>query len=616
MNHEADHSSNADNWTVGKYLVRRLKQLGVGHMFGVPGEHIAGLLGTLKETGEVAWVADSNELTAAYAADAYARVVGLSAVAGTYAVGPLCMVNAIAGAFVERIPVVVINGSPSREQWLTYQAIGVLASHMSSNKQSNLDIFRPITVDAQVLDNASRAPAQIDAAIEACISELRPVYFEVQDNLWNSPCAAPVGMLKPRPRPVTPRNDEMREKAVKAAVKRIEERGKPILWGGVEIDRFKLHKEFQTLVEETGIPYTTTIMGKAILSENHEQFHGVYNGKSSLPEVRRMFKECANCRIGLGAWTTSKNLGGDHALGEDWIKADHGGVMVGSHFFPDVELGEFIRDLCKALVDLKGRGFYKADYYAECPDLMAAEEFHDRAGFIAHLSSRSEDDKRLTYDSFYARINTFLDEAASGSGTPATSPYVAVSDAAFALLGAQNLKMAERSSFYSQTSWLAIGYSVGAVTGFKVGRPDKRPLVFVGDGSFQETAVGMSSQVRLGHNSVVFVLNNTNFYGISQMLGGPGYYCPGNNEPDAFNHLHPWNYARLAEVFGNTDRPMHGVVVGTHGELDKVLARVADANDPINRGPILVQVQLPIKDYPEAIGYKVKEHGCSAQSGP
>ena len=61
-------------------------------------------------------------------------------------------------------------------------------------------------------------------------------------------------------------------------------------------------------MDATGTPFCTTIGAKSILSENHPLFHGVYNGKASLPEVRRMFKEVAHCRIGLGAWTTSKNL--------------------------------------------------------------------------------------------------------------------------------------------------------------------------------------------------------------------------------------------------------------------------------------------------------------------
>jgi hypothetical protein len=53
---------------------------------------------------------------------------------------------------------------------------------------------------------------------------------------------------------------------------------------------------------------------------------------------------------------------------------------------------------------------------------------------------------------------------------------------------------------------------------------------------------------------------------------------------------------------------MTGVEVATHAELDALLERLADAQDPANRGPVLVQVILPHKDYPRAIGYEGDEH--------
>jgi len=49
--------------------------------------------------------------------------------------------------------------------------------------------------------------------------------------------------------------------------------------------------------------------------------------------------------------------------------------------------------------------------------------------------------------------------------------------------------------------------------------------------------------------------------------------------------------------------------VGTYGELDALLRRLADKEDPANRGPILVQVRLPREDYPRAIHYEVEKCG-------
>jgi indolepyruvate decarboxylase len=82
-----------------------------------------------------------------------------------------------------------------------------------------------------------------------------------------------------------------------------------------------------------------------------------------------------------------------------------------------------------------------------------------------------------------------------------------------------NVRVVERDCFLAQNSWLSIGYSVGAATGIAVARPDKRPLVFVGDGSFQETCQELSTHAKHKLKTVVFVLSNEGFYGVEQMLG-------------------------------------------------------------------------------------------------
>jgi indolepyruvate decarboxylase len=603
----------AEAWTVARYLAARLEQLGITHLFGVPGNHLGPFLSTLRATTGVQWVGTPTEMGGGYAADAFARVHGIGAVAVTYGVGAFSLLNTIGGAYVEEIPVIAINACPTFEQWQNFRAVGLLTSHMSPRFESNLEVYRQVTVDAQVLSNAALAPLQIDGALTACLSERRPVYLEVMEDVWSTPCAAPEGRLAPRERPVTRAIEAMLKRAVDEAVALVAARMPPILWGGEEIDRLGLHAEFARLVDATGIPFCTTIGGKSILSENHPHFHGVYNGKASNPDVRRIFKEVAHCRIGLGAWTTSKNLGGDMALGEDWIVAAHQGVSVGSRYFPDVRLGAFIDALREELVRRWGEGGFAADYYAAAPAALLADapdaepQPASRAEFLRSLRATEAPAVALDYDGFFERIGAFLCDAERGHGTDATTPYVVVSDAGFALLGSQDVRMPERRSYFAQNAWLAIGWSMGAVSGIKCAIPDRRPLVFVGDGSFQETVQELSTHARLKQDCVIFVLNNEDFYGIEQMLVHPCYYAGHEDEEGFYNVLHPWSYARLAHVFATPTTPVTGFAVSTHGELDEVLRMVADDGHPANRGPILVQVRLPRKSYPRAIGYAVKD---------
>ena len=82
--------------TVAEYLLTRLKEIGVDHLFGVPGDFVLGFFNQVLKS-DVKYVGTCNELNAAYAADGYARIRGVGAFASTYGVGELSAVNGVAG---------------------------------------------------------------------------------------------------------------------------------------------------------------------------------------------------------------------------------------------------------------------------------------------------------------------------------------------------------------------------------------------------------------------------------------------------------------------------------------------------------------------------------------
>lgn len=118
---------------MGQYLFKRILQLGVEHIFGVPGDFnreytqtqislmsscwhiIVGLLDELFKLPEPRWLGACNELNAAYAADGYARIKGVPGVlVTTYAVGELSAMNGVAGAYAEHAGMIHIVGMPAR----------------------------------------------------------------------------------------------------------------------------------------------------------------------------------------------------------------------------------------------------------------------------------------------------------------------------------------------------------------------------------------------------------------------------------------------------------------------------------------------------------------------
>src|SRR5262249_48021171 len=97
--------------TIARSLTDRLHDLGVAHIFGIPGDYVLTLYKMI-EASPIKLVGVTREDNAGFAADAYARLSGLGCVCVTYCAGGLSLCNSIAGAYAEKSPVIVLSGSP------------------------------------------------------------------------------------------------------------------------------------------------------------------------------------------------------------------------------------------------------------------------------------------------------------------------------------------------------------------------------------------------------------------------------------------------------------------------------------------------------------------------
>jgi indolepyruvate decarboxylase len=181
-------------FTIAEYLLIRLKEIGVDHLFGVPGDFVLGFFNQVLKS-DLQYVGTCNELNAAYAADGYARIRGIGAFASTYGVGELSAVNGVAGAFAERVPVVVITGSPAMANFRTRP----LLHHTLGDYQIPLRIYENITAASTQLVSADTAPAEIDRVLSACLSHQQPVYISLPSDVVRMTCQRPNAFLYPTP---------------------------------------------------------------------------------------------------------------------------------------------------------------------------------------------------------------------------------------------------------------------------------------------------------------------------------------------------------------------------------------------------------------------------------
>src|SRR5450631_1713738 len=180
--------------TVADYLISRLKEIGVDHIFGVPGDFVLGFFNQVLKS-EVKYIGTCNELNAAYAADGYARIRGIGAFATTFGVGELSAINGVAGAFAERVPVVAITGSPATINFRTRP----LLHHTLGDYQIPLRMYEKITGASTQLASGETAPVEIDRVLSACLARQLPVYISIPADVVMMPCNRPRAFIFPSP---------------------------------------------------------------------------------------------------------------------------------------------------------------------------------------------------------------------------------------------------------------------------------------------------------------------------------------------------------------------------------------------------------------------------------
>jgi indolepyruvate decarboxylase len=546
--------------TVGQYLIDRLHQLGLDHLFAIAGDYSIDWLNRYVAPSSVEIIEEVNEVNAGYAADGYARLKGIGALCVTYSAGALCAVNAVAGAYVEKVPLVLINGTPSIKKTIIFEQTGFSAHHFITGRETDLQSFEHITAAAIRIDSPELAPGLIDHALRTCITERRPVYIELLQDMVDLECEPPRGALKPA-KPLSDRDSL--DQSVARIRERLESAENPLIWVGPEVDRFGLQDKTARLIQQLNIPFVTELLSKAVLSEDDLLFAGVLDGQASSEAVTEL-AAASDFVLALGVWLTDINSLGWEPDYDKTAFASFDAVKLGTFFGGHVALEHLISGILAEKITPKSR------------------KLPERPARSAPAMGSSE---IITYQGFYDFIQRYVDRNT-----------VISADASMNYFGSLLLDVSDPGGFVVQSSYSSIGYSAAAATGISLAkRPDQRVMVFTGDGGFQMTAQCLSTQTRFKLNPVIFVIDN-GVYAVEQWLADASvYHADKPFYPPCL--LHRWNYSMLSEVFG-----CQGWEVGTYGELkDAVAGALKNASSPS-----IIQVRIPDKTIPDNAMWKTQ----------
>jgi pyruvate decarboxylase len=507
----------ANSIPLGAYLFERLKQLGIGSVFGVPGDYNLKLLDYVKPAG-LHRIGNCNELNAAYAADGYSRIHGLGVVVTTFGVGELSAINAIAGAFAERAPVIHIVGAPSRA--LQSARASVHHTFLDGEYGRFAAMHAHVTAAQAILTSVLTAAEKIDWIIEQAMVHQRPVYLQIPDDMVQVPVSTANFEIKSVISPSLATTDVDGD-VTNQILERIHSASKPLILVDGESRNLGVVKEIGSLIETTKWPTWTSAFGKGLVNEELSNVHGVYLAGNG-DEVSHEYFKTADLILFFGPHLSNINTGLFKAIpNEDvTISFSPDQIKIASKVVRDFPPQQFIQNLISK-VDLSR--------LAKVDDINIPTK--------AQLEPTPSDS--LSQSPFYPYINSMFrrgDTILTETGTAAE--------------GGKVLKLPQGCRFFTAVTWLSIGYMLPATLGVALAQRDSgtrkdtdRTILFIGDGSLQMTAQEISIMVKEKLNVIIFVINN-NGYTIERAIHG---------RAADYNDIAPWNHKHALGLFGYSE---------------------------------------------------------------
>jgi indolepyruvate decarboxylase len=520
-------SSPTQRIEIGDFLLRRLEEAGLRHLFGVPGDYNLALLQQLHDAGTLKWIGTCNELNASYAADGYARLNGLGALLVTNGVGPLSAINGVAGAYSEHVPVICISGSiPLRS---IDRGLGMHHTMADGTFEHFLRAYAQVTA-AQARLTPRNAATEIDRLILTAWREKLPVYMEVPSDIAYLDIEVPADPLILAEPPSDP---ERLRSCISAIAGRLSAAASPAILVDADADRFGVTSDLMKLAEKLQAPVAAINAAKGVIDETFPHYLGIYGGKASEPHVREAI-ETSDCLLSI-AFRPIEVTTGDFtaSLPADAIHARGHSVDVGDDNYQAVTLKEVLRGVIDAVPQVMNRA--------------------PRRSAAAVAGTHADGSARLSQAAYWQAIQGYL--------RPGDVLYVD-NGTSFVLLG---VKLPPHCTFVGSINWGSIGYSVGALLGALTAAPDRRHLLFIGDGSFQVAAQELSTILRHDHKPVIFLINNGGYTIERGYLG----------KTESYNDVANWAYADLPKVFrpGTSARSF---VVRTLSDLQNALSAPND----------------------------------------
>lgn len=518
------------------YVMDYLAVQGTDAIFTVTGGGIMHLVDSLGRSESIRYICNYHEQACAIAAESYARATGRPGVLlVTTGPGSTNALSAIAGAWVDSVPVVVISGQVRRELIADYSRV----RQMGPQEINILDMVRPVTKYAVTITDPETISAELDKAFDiASRGRPGPVWINIPLDVQGAQIDLPAPRKLTRAESIAP---AVRD--VELVVELLSKASRPALVFGNGVHYAGAECDARALADRLGIPVLTTLGGLDLIGDDHPLFAGRF-GPGGQRNANFVIQTC-DLLLTIGASMSVTNIG----FNTDSFSPHSTKIVVNSdveeirkmrptpHLGVTADAGSFIRALHEACASRK------FDLDSDWP--VACREWKQRYPTVTP-------EQRAEHE--YVNSYVFVDRL---SECLSAEDLVLTGNALDAVSVIQAFKVTLGQRVYTNINYGAMGWDLPAAVGAAVARlsdPAARTILVTGDGSIQFNIQELMTVGLHRLNIKIFVLNNDGYQSIratqtnhfaGHLVGADSSSGVGNPRFDSLATAYGLGYCRI-----------------------------------------------------------------------
>jgi len=535
--------------TGAQMVVQALKDQGVDTVFGYPGGAVLPIYDEIFQQNDIRHILVRHEQGAAHAAEGYARSTGRPGVVlVTSGPGATNAVTGMTDALMDSIPMVVLTG----------QVPTFLIGNDAFQEADTVGITRPCTKHNWLVKDPAQLSEVIHQAFHvATHGRPGPVLVDIPKDVqfatasYSPPDKARIGHYQPRTK-----GDPA---AILAAVEALERAERPVLYtgGGVINSGPEASRLLRDLVESTGFPITSTLMGLGAYPASGKAWIGML-GMHGTYQANWAMHDC-DFMLCIGARFDDRITGRLDAFSPGSIKVhvDIDPSSINKNIHVDVPIVGDVGSVLADMLDLwKARGGITAsDSVAKWWTQIDRWRGRD---CLAYRNS----DKVIKPQFALERLEAL---------TKHRDRYITTEVGQHQMWAAQYLGFEDPNRWMTSGGLGTMGYGLPASIGVQIAHPDALVINVAGEASWLMNMQEMSTAVQYRLPVKQFILNNERLGMVrqwQQLLHGERY-------SSSWSEALP-DFVKLAEAFG-----ARGIRCSDPADLDEAIAEMLGHDGPV-----------------------------------